>query len=319
MANFLKKLFLGGNDENEKESKSNKDFEIFKYDGVRATRIGKFDYAEKCFLKALEINKDFETMHYLTTLYMNTANFERAAEALKEMIETDPSVVSSYITLAQVYYIMEKYQDMQLPCNNALDIDKENADALLLLAKSNVKLGNLFDAIAFATRSIESKENNTDALLSRAEILHGMKQYSEALKDVEAILAYDNQNESAQIEKAEILGEEGKTEEALKIFDQVNEENPFNMEAYISKARLYMAINEAPKAIDILTEAIELSPDYSATYRERGRARLMNGDKEGATEDVKKALELSPAEASKINGEFNNKAAEFDNIIGIFK
>lgn len=319
MANFFSKLFMGSSDnDNEKDNKK-KDFEIFKYDGVRAMRMGKFDYAEKCFIKALEIDNEFETLHYLTNLYTTTAAFEKAAETLNRMIEVDPEVVSTYISLAQVHYIMEKYDDMTAPCQKALELQPENEEAELLLAKSANKKGDIFQAIAFATKAIQKKEDYTDALLLRSEILGKMNQFKEALADIDAIMAYDPENESAAIAKAGLIGAQGDMQEAITLYNQVIATDPFNMEAYIGKANLYLNNNEADKAIEVLNDAIELSPDYAQAYKERGRAKLVAGDKEGATEDVKKALELNPLAADRINGEFNNKAAEFDNVIGIFK
>ena len=61
MANFLKSFF-GGSAESEKQKTDQKNFELFKYDGLRAQRMGRIDYAIKCFNEALQLDEDFETM-----------------------------------------------------------------------------------------------------------------------------------------------------------------------------------------------------------------------------------------------------------------
>ena len=44
MANFLKSLFFGETDESE-ETKLNRNFDVLKYDGIKALKIGKNTYA----------------------------------------------------------------------------------------------------------------------------------------------------------------------------------------------------------------------------------------------------------------------------------
>mgnify|MGYP000543483442 CR=1 FL=1 len=64
MPNFFKSFFSGKSEtpESEKQKNDQKNFEIFKYDGLRAQRMGRPDYAVKCFIEALAIKEEFETM-----------------------------------------------------------------------------------------------------------------------------------------------------------------------------------------------------------------------------------------------------------------
>lgn len=68
---FFKSLFGGSNTpETEKEKNDKKNFEILKYDGIRARHMGKLPYAIKCFEEAVAINDEMET---LTLLAMHTS------------------------------------------------------------------------------------------------------------------------------------------------------------------------------------------------------------------------------------------------------
>ena len=59
---FFKSLFGGSNTpETEKEKNDKKNFEILKYDGIRARHMGKLPYAIKCFEEAVAINDEMET------------------------------------------------------------------------------------------------------------------------------------------------------------------------------------------------------------------------------------------------------------------
>ena len=89
MPNFFKSFFSGKSEdpENEKQKTAKKNFEIFKYDGLRAQRMGRPDYAIKCFTEALAIEEDFETLSYLSQLYVQLTELDKAREILNRMVE----------------------------------------------------------------------------------------------------------------------------------------------------------------------------------------------------------------------------------------
>ena len=91
--NIFKSLFSSKENTNKKEEKQQeKEFDILKFDGMRAQRLGRPDYAEKCFIKALELQKDFETMGYLAQVYVQTRQFEEAQKLLLQMSELEPRI-----------------------------------------------------------------------------------------------------------------------------------------------------------------------------------------------------------------------------------
>ena len=87
MPNFFKSFFSGKSEtpESEKQKNDQKNFEIFKYDGLRAQRMGRPDYAVKCFIEALAIKEEFETMGYLSQLYIQMGETAKARELLEKM------------------------------------------------------------------------------------------------------------------------------------------------------------------------------------------------------------------------------------------
>ena len=89
---FFKSFFSGKSDSpaNEKQKNEQKNFEIFKYDGMRAQRMGRTDYAIKCFTEALAIQEDFETMGYLAQVYTQTSELDEAHKLLERMTEIEP-------------------------------------------------------------------------------------------------------------------------------------------------------------------------------------------------------------------------------------
>lgn len=306
---FFKSFFSArpASPEEEQQKNKQKNFDIFKYDGMRAQRMGRSDYAIKCFTEALALQEDFETMGYLVQTYMQTNHPEKARPLLERMAKLEPEHISTFLNLANVCFTLEDYPAMAEAARKAIAIEEGNAIAHFLLGKADNGLGNDLMCIANLTKAIALKDDFTEARLLRAEALIKMQQYKEATQDIDAILAKDCEDESALLLRGQIKEATGQAEAAEADFRQVTELNPFNEQAYLYLGQLYIGQKKLTEAIVLFDEAIELNPNFVKAYHERGRAKLLNGDKEGATEDMKKELELNPKEAEALNGEYRNQ------------
>ena len=83
---FLKALFGGSQTPEEKQEKENKkNFDILKYDGIRAMRIGKLTYAIKCFEEATALQEDIETMQHQADAYVRVNRMDDARKMMERM------------------------------------------------------------------------------------------------------------------------------------------------------------------------------------------------------------------------------------------
>lgn len=295
---------FGGNKDAEAQKK--KDFDILKYDGIRAQRIGKLTYAIKCFKEAIEIQEDLETFNHLITAYTQVNQMEEAKAVAIRLTEIAPEDPSSFLTLANLCYLMENYQEMFDACQKALSINDQLPITHFLSAKAAIGLKNNIQAIAMLTKALMLKEDFAEAYLLRAEVLWSMRQAKDAMEDIEKMLEIVPEDESALLLKAEIIASTDEPNQAIHLIDELLAMNPFNEKAYLLKGNLLLAMQETDKAIGIYDEAIELNPNFAQAYHERGRAKLQKGDKEGSMEDMKKAIELAPENGVAISGQYNN-------------
>ena len=306
---FFKSFFSGKPDNPmaEQEKAKQKNFDIFKYDGMRAQRMGRQDYAIKCFTEALAIREDFETRSYLAQAYAQTNQLEQARQQLEQMVQLEPGHTSTFLTLANICYMQEDYPAMAEAAQKAIALEEGNAMAHYLLGKADNGQGNSLMCIAHLTQAITLKEDFTEARLLRAEALMKMHQYKEASEDLETILAQEPDEENALLLRGQVAEATNAPEKAEADYRHITDVNPFNEQAFVCLARLEIARNKLPEAIKLLDEAIELNPDSPALYHERGRAKLLNGDKDGSMEDLKKELELNPKEVERLSGKFGNQ------------
>ncbi len=295
---------FGGNKTS--EEKQEKNFDILKYDGIRAMRIGKLTYAIKCLEEATAIREDMEAMQHLANCYVRINQSDDARTILNRMttLFSDQPIV--FQSLANLCYMQEDYAGMNEACQKALAINNQNPATYFLSAKAAVGLNNAIQAIAMLTRAIALDENFAEAYQMRAEILWSMHQAKDAAEDIQKLLEMNPEDESALLLKGEILAVKGEEETALELFNQVLSLNPFNEKAYILKGSYYLMKKDYDKAIKIYDEALEVQPNFAQAYHERGRVKLAKGDKQGAMEDMKKAIELAPENGANINGEYKN-------------
>ena len=295
---------FGGN--NKAEDRKEKDFDILKYDGIRAMRIGKLTYAIKCFEEATAIREDLETMQHQANAYIRVNRMDDARRLMERATDLASEQPTVFLSLASLCYMQEDYQAMDEACRKALSLDGEDANIYFLSAKAAIGLNNGIQAIAMLTKAIVLNDAFTEAYQLRAEVLWNMRQAKDASEDIEKLLSMNPEDENALLLKAEILATTGDEEQAVKLMEEVISLNPFCEKAYLLKGSYLLAKKEYEQAIAVYDEALEINPNFATAYHERGRIKLAKGDKQGSMEDMKRAIELAPEQGTAINGEYNN-------------
>ena len=263
------KSFLGGKSETAEEQRqkeAQKKFEIFKYDGMRAQRMGRMDYAITCFTEALSIQEDFETRGYLAQTFIRMGQLDKARRELETMIQSEPTHTDSYLMLCNVCYMQEDYVAMAQAAERVIQLEAGNAVAHYLLAKADDGQGNPLMCVAHLTQAIMLKEDYTEARLLRAEALIKMGQLSEADEDLQAVLAAEPDNESAILLRGRLKQATGHPEDAEADYQRLIELNPFNEQAYLALGVLYVERKEMSKATALFKEAVEMNPEFAKSF-----------------------------------------------------
>lgn len=274
---FWNSLFGGeSNPEEEKRVADERNFDLLKYDGVKAMRIGQYEYAMKCFEKALETKDDAEVHDYLSRAYTRLGRYDDALAELKMLAMKEPDNIHLKMQAAGVAFIKEDYGEMAALCEQALAVDADNAMVHLFYAKAELGQDNLIPAIARLTKAIALDENLADARLLRGQTLLKMGDYNAVTEDVAWLMEHTEDNEDVLLLNARIEAAKGNADEAIRIYGHVIDLNPFHLDA----------------------------------YRERGKLRLEQGDKQGAAEDMEKVMELNPEEMADVSGEYSAEGIE---------
>ena len=234
MPNFFKSFFSGKSEtpESEKQKNDQKNFEIFKYDGLRAQRMGRPDYAVKCFIEALAIKEEFETMGYLSQLYIQMGETAKARELLEKMAAMEPDVTSTFLTLANVCFIQEDYQAME---------EAANIDAVLA----------------------QNPEEET-AMLLRGKVKEADGKDEEAEEDYKLVTEINPFNEQAYLYLGQLYINQKKLTEAIGLFDEAIELNPNFAEAYKERGRAKLLNGDKDGSVEDMKKSLELNPKEEA-------------------------------------------------------
>lgn len=266
--NIFKRLFGVAQEEKvptkeELQVENSKNFDILKYDGVRALKTQRYDYAIECFRHALDINEDLEIHDYMSQAYLALSDLPNAYQHLQKLAEAQTDNINIFIRMTHVAYMMEDYSIMGTACEKALLIDKESPDALHLYAKSCVGIGDVTNAVALLTKAVTVKPDYADAYLLRGEVLLKEERYDEADEDASWLLENYPGNEDVLMLKANIENSRSNDAVAMEYLDKVIDANPFRQEAYALRGELRRkAGDEAGAKEDI---------DYAAKLQEESQ------------------------------------------------
>lgn len=305
---FLKKLFGGEPETNNEKNQKNKDknFDVLKYDGLRALQSGQPEYARTCLEHALEIKKEPEVLGFLAQAFLHLHENEKALDILTQIAELMPENVQAHLNVSRIAGRIHDYQTMESAADQALKIEEKNAEALCLKAEARRENGDLLNAIALLTQATMNDPNLESSYLLRAGTLTQMGQLQNAEDDIDHLLEHFEIKEEYLLRKAEIRHMRGDLEQAIAYFIKVKEANPFNREAYLGLSKAYSENHQQDKALETANEAIDMIQDFAAGYKERGRIKMLLKDKEGALKDLKRALALDPHEGRELEGLFSN-------------
>ncbi|MBQ9176382.1 MAG: tetratricopeptide repeat protein [Bacteroidaceae bacterium] len=264
---FFKTLFTGKEDtaEQKAEERRQGDFDMFKYDGIQALRIGQVDFGIACLQRAISIHDDIEARQHLANALLRKDDLDGAIKQLQHLASIRPDEPSVAITLAELYFQQEQYEEALSICNDATDKFADMAQPHFIKAKVKRVQGDLLSAVAEATIAISKDDNFVNAYLLRAGILADMGQNHEAEADVAHILSLSPDDEDALAIKAKCCAAAARADEAEECYRHIIELNPFNAEAYLHLGQLLMQQGRTDEATHLAEEALQYAPQQMET------------------------------------------------------
>jgi len=146
-------------------------------------------------------------------------------------------------------------------------------------------------------KAIEIDKDNYEALLNKAIVLAGMGNFKESLADLDKVITLKNDIPDAYLYRALCKMQLRDIPNSLTDFDKAIELSPDNLNAIFYRANAKYELKDYQGAKDDMEKIIQSNPNIPNSYAFRGLCNINLGDKKTGCEDLKKAKELGLPEA----------------------
>ena len=258
-------------------------------------------------LKALEVYEavinrfgpQWDVLLQIAELHNSQQKFDKAAEALRQMLEIDPSNAELKRTLAQTYVRAEEYEKALRVYEELRELNPDNLDYLSematvhLMKKDYAKAAELFEAVL-----------SHDSVAVDAKIKIGEAYFSQSEKDSTLIPLARSIFERVRDKHPEdwrpywFLGAIGAVtrNDSISIpnFKKVTELAGWNADGWVYLSSVFLEKNKFGEVATILESALKVVPDDFRVNFFLGVAYHRLGRNEDAARLLERARELNP-------------------------
>ena len=249
-------------------------------------KAGNVIAANNTFQELLKSNgESFDVLLAYGLFCRDLKKFNLAKRVFLNLINNFPSTISSYILLAEILRLENKFNDSERILQKALQADPNNGDLLYNFSLLYFASRNFDHAITYINKAIRLSSDNVTYKLLKSEIYINQYNIDEALKILEVLkkkkVLHNNNEVRVDILRANAYIKKRKYDEAeLILLDLIKKNRRLEM-AYLNLSILYRDKNQLNKSINILKKGISLSPDFmpfytnlACFYRNSGQLKL---------------------------------------------
>ncbi len=192
--------------------------------------------------------------------------YDKAIDLIKKYLSAYENSINGYLLLAKIYKHKGKIKDSEFNLNKALEIEKDNINALNE-AGNLYKLNKDYDkAIVYYNKALESSNDNLYAITQLKDIYIKKGEWKNAYRMSKLFLAESKDKEINKKEELVMLGlkyefgkylleTENDTVRSAKRFNQVLTQNKNFVPAYISLGDIYIKKGKYPEVFDLWEKA----------------------------------------------------------------
>jgi tetratricopeptide (TPR) repeat protein len=148
-------------------------------------------------------------------------------------------------------------------------------------------------------KAVDIDKDNTDALLNLGIAYASTGKFKEAIEEINKVINVKKDMPEAYLYRALCNMQTGNIQGALPDFDKALELNPADLNTVFYRANAKYSLQDFKGAIDDVNKIIESDPKFPNGFAFRGMCKIGLGDKTGC-DDLKKAKELGMAEADQL-------------------
>ena len=214
-------------------------------------------------------------------------DLERAEGLYEKALALAPNRPSVMQNLAVVFFQSGKFAEARLLCSSLLEMDPDDAAALVHLGNCQLKLNS-------AEKALKLRPDDADALNNRGNALLELKRPAEALASYDRALAMKPDFADALNNRGNALRQLKRPEEALASYDRALAMKPDFADALYNRGNALLELKRPGEALASYDRALAARPDYAEALCGRGDCLLEQGRIEQAEDEYERALALKP-------------------------
>jgi len=262
-----------------------------------------FDDAVNDSKRAIRLDSLQPSYHLtLVDVYYAQNKTRLAKEKLEQTAAKFPSNTEALLKLAELYFLVKKYQEGIDFANKALKLDESIAKAYFIKGSIYRESGDTSRAISSLQTAAEQNPNYLEAFYDLG-VLYGARKDPLALEYYNNVLRIDPNNVGALYARAKFLQDVGKIDEAIKEYEALAAKSASCDDCYYNMGAIFLELKKDPKkAVGYFTKAIEVNRNFGAAYFARGYSYSLLNDKTSAKADYNMCLQLEPNNEAAIEG-----------------
>lgn len=180
--------------------------------------------------------------------YRMKKKWSAAEKELRRAAEGLPHHLWTHYYLARTLDDMGRAEEARRLYEQILQQQSEYLPALLALARSHEKAGDIGAAVASYERAIGINPNDRDSLSSLAVLRIRQMDWTRAEPLIRTLLALEPDDASALLNLGVVLARTNRTTEALGIYDRLIAKDPDDLNARLNRASLLPSLGRAAEA-----------------------------------------------------------------------
>ena len=271
-------------------------------------QMGKLHEVQKQYPQAIKfyqqaLDKDpasGDALQGVMNVYIAQKQLDQAVAAAKAQIAKSPNVSGFYDLLGTALFEKKDFKGADEAFTKAVELDKNNSDALLKLAQAQAAEGSVGQALATYQQSIKDHPREISFYILAGMMYESQNNYDQAKAMYQQALTIDHENPLASNNLAYVMLEQGgNVDVALAMAQTARRGMPDSPNAADTLGWAYFHKGVYQSAIDMFQESLRLNekkgaPDDPNVHYHLGLAYQKANQPAQARQQLERALKISP-------------------------
>jgi tetratricopeptide (TPR) repeat protein len=225
-------------------------------------------------------------------------DYEAAAGAFRESVDSDPNFARGYVELGASYYALEKYPEAEQAFKQAMSIKEDSCAACGLGMIYRVQ-GRRDEAETSLRNSIKLDPKDSCPYNQLGRMYYDAEEYPKAIEAFEQELKLVPNAVSYHF-LANSLYYNKRVEDSIASYQKATLIDPKFEKALLDLGRAYLDLRRYPQATDCFQRAVKLDPEDQKAHSFLAVTQFISGNKQGAMEEYMWLLKKNPTLAAEL-------------------